>query len=107
MYDCTSMYKYVLRRWLIGCTLYVLVHTAQNIKSARLSVQSSEFGPTPAPPHPQASVAPPQPPWVRNTLTRWEGGGGGGPMPMKGQTLWYSMYAKNPSVRCMVIQKKN
>jgi hypothetical protein len=77
MYDCTSMFKYVLRKWLIG--LYIIrtrtYCMAQSIKSARLSVQLSEFGP-PASPHTQASVAPPQPPWVRNTPARWEGGGG-------------------------------
>jgi hypothetical protein len=60
----------------------------QRIQGARLSIQSSELGPpTPS----SASRCCPPPPTL---VFKWGdtlacGGGGGNPMPTKGQTLWY------------------
>jgi hypothetical protein len=45
-------------------------------QSARLSLQSSELGPTPPPPHPQASVSPPLVPGGGTHSLAGEGVGG-------------------------------
>ncbi len=68
------------------CT-QLLMHSVY--ANAMLSVQSSELGP-PAPSSASECCAPF---WVLGGYTLACGwGGGGDPIPTKGQTLWYSMY---------------
>jgi hypothetical protein len=63
----------------------------QSIQSARLSVQSSELGPTT--PSSPGECCPP-PPLEGDTLAFGEGVGA--PIPTKGHTLWYSVYTIIP-----------
>ncbi len=66
--------------------LQIRAQSSQSVQSARLSFQSSEFGP---PPPREVSIAPPP------LDSRWEthslggGRGLGDPILTKGQTLWY------------------
>ncbi len=63
---------------------------AQSRQSAKLSRQSSELGI----PHPltcRRVYTPPPPSWGEGGKLAC-GRGGGGPIPTRGQTLWYSIY---------------
>ncbi len=65
---------------------------SQIIQSVRLSVQSSELGPPTYSPASKCCYPPLGP---RGRHTRLRGSGFGDPIPMKGQTFWYSIYTIN------------